>query len=517
MAKGKRVKQQNTPKKNLRKEYRCGFYQKRHKNTSIYFLIWSIFSLMSLLIVLSFGLTQMIIMRQGYKREALRDVAQKGQKIERDIMEGIPSAFGKDFSGYLRYLASGNSVDVFILNRAGEVLFPQEHNFDPTVPEVSDVYDFSAEMEEMLATMDEQHADRVFFETDTACVYGSKLALYGTDPVYLYVGKSIDVAAMAASRISGRMVLVAIFVFLISFVISSAVSGWLTKPIAEMTRKAKQLARGNFDVDFHGVDYGQEMVELAQSLNFARDELSKTDKMQKELIANVSHDFKTPLTMIKAYASMIMEISGDVPEKRNKHAQVIVEEADRLASLVGDVLDLSKMRSGIEFLQQDLVDMSKEVMSILDRFAYLKETNGYQFITDIDGGLYTRADKLKIGQVLYNLIGNAVNYTGEDKKVYVRLKKQGENIFRFSVTDTGSGIKAEEIDTVWDRYYRSSEMHKRPIQGTGLGLSIVKTVLEVHNFHFGIQSKVGEGSTFYVDFPLLEVVEEFDDEMDSEV
>ena len=119
---------------------------------------------------------------------------------------------------------------------------------------------------------------------------------------------------------------------------------------------------------------------------------------------------------------------------------------------------------------------------------------------------------MTIEQVLYNLIGNAVNYTGEDKKVYVRLKKQSESVFRFSVTDTGSGIKEEELDNVWDRYYRSSEMHKRPIKGSGLGLSIVKTVLERHQFHFGIQSKVGQGSTFYVDFPLVEVVEELDGE-----
>ena len=513
MKKSRKDGQSNTPLGSiLRKKHRRRYYQKRHKNTSIYFLIWSIFSLLSLLIVLSYGVTQTIIIRQTYKREALSEVVQKGQRIERQVHEGIPEVFGKDFSGYLRFLSSSNNVEVFILNRAGQVLFPQEHNFDPTVPELWDVYDFSDEMEKISAMMASQDAETVFFEMDTACIYASQLTLYGEEPVFLYVGKPVDIAAVAMAKVSGRMVTIAIFLFLISFVISSAVSGWLTKPIAEMTRKAKQLAGGKFDVDFHGADYGQEMVELADSLNFARDELSKTDRMQKELIANVSHDFKTPLTMIKAYASMIMEISGDVPEKRNKHAQVIVEEADRLTSLVGDVLDLSKMRSGIDVLQGDLFDMSKELVCILERFAYLKETNGYQFFTDIDEGLYVRADRLKIEQVLYNLIGNAVNYTGEDKKVYVRLKKQSESVFRFSVTDTGSGIKEEELDNVWDRYYRSSEMHKRPIKGSGLGLSIVKTVLERHQFHFGIDSKVGEGSTFYVDFPLVEVVEELDSE-----
>ncbi len=502
----------NRVKKGMKKGSYPRNYQKKQKNTSIYFLIWAIFTCMALFIVLLCGITQVVVMKQAYKSEASREVAQKGQRIERDIMNGTPDAFGGNHSAYYRFLASTYHVDVFILNKEGEVLFPLEHNIDPSNPEVSDIYDFSDEIQKMLQKMSEQKTDTVVFETSDACVYGSKISVLQSAPVYLYVGKSIDLATMATAKMTGRMALVAIFVFLLSFAGSSAVSGWLTKPISEMTNKAKQLARGNFAVDFHGTDYGQEMVELADSLNFARDELSKMDKMQKELIANISHDFKTPLTMIKAYASMIMEISGEVPEKRNKHAQVIVDEADRLTSLVADVLDLSKMRSGIETLQEDVFDMSKEVFAILDRFAYLKETNGYQFITDIDERLYTRADKIKIEQVLYNLIGNAVNYTGEDKLVYVRLKKQGDGIFRFSVTDTGKGIKPEELHNVWERYYRSSEMHKRPVKGTGLGLSIVKTVLERHGFHFGIKSKAGKGSMFYVDFPLLELVEVADGE-----
>jgi signal transduction histidine kinase len=264
------------------------------------------------------------------------------------------------------------------------------------------------------------------------------------------------------------------------------------------------LAQGDFSVDFRGNDYGLELVELADTLNFARDELSKTDKMQKELIANVSHDFKTPLTMIKAYASMIIEISGNNPVKRNKHAQVIVEEADRLSSLVSDVLDLSKIRSGLSEFKTQTIDMSAKLDEIIDRFAYLKETQGYHFEVIIEKDLYTCADEVKIEQALYNLIGNAVNYTGEDKTVFITLEKDSQATFRFSVRDTGKGIKEEELADIWNRYYRSSEAHKRPVQGTGLGLSIVKTVLQMHGFEFGVNSEVGQGSTFYVEFPCVE-------------
>ena len=141
-------------------------------------------------------------------------------------------------------------------------------------------------------------------------------------------------------------------------------------------------------------------------------------------------------------------------------------------------------------------------LEILDRFSYLKDTQGYKIMEDIDDELYANVDEIKMGQVLYNLIGNAVNYTGEDKTVFVSLKRVGEKVFRFSVRDTGVGIKKEELPTIWERYYRSSEMHKRPVQGTGLGLSVVKAVLEKHNLVFGVESEIGQGSTFYVDFIL---------------
>ena len=297
-----------------------------------------------------------------------------------------------------------------------------------------------------------------------------------------------------------RIVFIAIFVFILSFAVSSAISGWLTKPISEMTKKAHQLAGGDFDVDFHGSQYGTELIELADSLNYARDELSKADKMQKELIANVSHDFKTPLTMIKAYASMIREISGENKEKRNKHAQVIEDEADRLTSLVTDVLEISKIRSGLEELKFSDVDMSSYTQEILDKFEYLKETQGYRFETEIEEGLFTLGDEVKLGQVLYNLIGNAVNYTGEDKRVFISLKKTSDTVFRFAVRDTGAGISQEELPEIWDRYYRSAKAHKRPVKGTGLGLSIVKHAAAYHNAQISINSELGRGTSVTVEF-----------------
>lgn len=494
-------KRARTERKVARNTSRKRNYRKRQRNTSIYFLLWAVFSVLCLVIVSLFGIAQHMAMEHTYKGETARRIYDRGQKIHTAVLERPPQEFNGSWSAYLNFLSSYYDMDIYILNGEGGVEFPR--NPQPENGSES-ALDFKARLEKLKGELaGESDSSFAVYEGAGEFVYGAQIPLYGESEMYLYVAKSLDLLETAQRQMGVRTGLIALFVFILAFAVSSAVSGWLTKPISEMREKANLLARGNFEVDFHSSDYGEEMAELAESLNFARDELSKADLMQKELIANVSHDFKTPLTMIKAYASMIQEISGGDVEKSRKHAQVIVDEADRLTSLVGDVLELSKMQAGIDEMKRVEVDMSAYTQEILERFAYLRETKGYTFISDVEEGLVTYADELKIGQALYNLIGNAVNYTGEDKTVFVSLKKLNEKTFRFSVRDTGAGIAPTELASIWERYYRSKESHKRPVSGTGLGLSIVKTVLQKHGFAFGAESKQGKGSVFYVDFPLV--------------
>ena len=476
------------------------FLRKKQRSTGIYFLLWACFMVLGLGLVLTFGFSQQFIMSQSYKGEVSNKVWEHGTEIKKRVEDGPPEALQDNFGGYILQLSERYGVHILVFQEDGTVVLP---NFP-----LQDDEDFSKLTQRRMAQLVNRLNgvdDFVVYEGVGEYVYGTKVVLrdFGGEEYYLYVGQSLELMRTILSRMITWTLLSAVFVVALTFIVSAAVAGILTGALSEMTQKARRLAEGDFNVEFHGQDYCKELVELADALDFARDELSKTDRMQRELIANVSHDFKTPLTMIKAYASMVIEISGDIPEKRNKHAQVIVDEADRLASLVNDVLDLSKIRSGIEELKIEEFDLSACLEEIIDRFAYLKETQGYQLITEIDEDLFTRADERKIEQVLYNLIGNAVNYTGEDKKVFVQLKAEERGIIRFSVTDTGKGIKTEELNEIWDRYYRSNEAHKRPVRGTGLGLSIVKSILQRHNLQFGVESEYGKGSTFFVLFPMI--------------
>ena len=484
---------------------------RRQRKTSMFFVVWAAFALLSLLLLAVFSVTHRVGLKNTYEKEAVRSLGEKGKRINHSLREVPPDVFQNNYDGFIRYLSSREGSLICILDEQGTVLMPLDENVDPSAPVFGENFDFSTEIVKLKAELSragatEENQKSVLYAVAGGYVYGSVLPAYDASgrSTYLYTFESVEFVRAVEDTMNVRMLWTAVFVFILSFAVSSAISGALIRPLDEISVKAKRLAKGDFDVDFSGEDYFEEMEALSASLNFAKDELSKTDRMQKELIANVSHDFKTPLTMIKAYAEMIIEVAGDDKAKREKSARVIMEEADRLASLVSDVLDLSKIRSGIQALEMQTFDLSAYLEETLARFGYLTETQGYRLDAKIEQELYTRADQMKIGQVLYNLIGNAVNYTGDDKRVKVLLQRE-ENCIRFAVSDTGAGIAEDELAGIWDRYYRSSEAHKRPVQGTGLGLSIVKTILERHQFVFGVESVLGQGSTFYVLFPIGEI------------
>ncbi|MBS5855305.1 MAG: HAMP domain-containing histidine kinase [Firmicutes bacterium] len=470
--------------------------KKGKKKRSIYFVLWAVFTAFSLLIVLLFGVSQSVALKQSYENAAMKETFTTGSAVKAEY-ERLADRFGaaSDPDDFFRAVSSERNVCAALLDENGEVIYPVSGG-----DVISDGAKVAAK--DLIQKLKNGGAQggNVFElgKTDAEGVYVGV-----TNDGYLLVSRRLDINSAMMRQLNGRTVLIAVFVLVLSFVISATVSGFLVRPLAEMTEKAKRLAAGDFSVDFRGQSsYGAETDALAETLNFARDEISKADSMQKELIANVSHDFKTPLTMIKAYASMIQEISGGDPVKREKHAQVIIDEADRLTELVTDVLDLSKISSGVNEIKRETFDLSAFTAQVLEKFGYLAETQGYVFETHIERGLYTDADRVKIGQVIYNLVGNAVNYTGADKRVIVALRRE-ENGILFSVKDTGAGVKKEELRDIWNRYYRSKEAHKRPVKGSGLGLSIVQTVLEKHGFRYGVNSEEGKGCEFYVLFPLL--------------
>ncbi len=319
------------------------------------------------------------------------------------------------------------------------------------------------------------------------------------DSLLIILNAEIQPVSATVSTLRFQLIMITGILLVVSAVMAYVISSKMTSPVASMNREAKKLALGNYNVNFQGGEF-RETAELGTTLNYAAGELSKLDALQKELIANISHDLRTPLTMISGYSEVMRDIPGEVTPE---NMQIIIDETRRLSSLVNDMLDLSRITSGSRGPNKTLFSLTQCVRDTIERFSHLREGDGYSFSFVADEEIYVEADQVLILQVLYNLICNAVNYTGVDKHVIVQQTRSGQTC-RISVTDTGEGIDKEKLPLIWDRYYKASDFHKRGVAGTGLGLSIVKNALLLHGAPFGVSSKKGEGSTFWFELQAVQ-------------
>ncbi len=318
------------------------------------------------------------------------------------------------------------------------------------------------------------------------------------DTKYIFLNTSIQPLDSSITLLKSQYGYIVLLLLFISIVMGYFISKKISEPIVELSNSAKLLASGNFNAKFTTTSNIEEIKELANTLELAKNELSKTDELRRDLMANVGHDLKTPLTMIKAYAEMTRDLDTQNKKKRQENMNIIIEETDRLNVLVSDILDLSKLQSKTYELKMEKFDLNELIKDILKRYYILIDNEGYifKYNNSNDKEVFVYADKKRIEQVIYNLINNAVNYTGKDKTIYINLKDETDKIV-VEIKDTGKGIDKEEINEIWDKYYHNEKKHKRNAFGTGLGLSIVKTILETHGYKYGVESKKGKGTMFY--------------------
>ena len=314
----------------------------------------------------------------------------------------------------------------------------------------------------------------------------------------LLVSAMLTPVDATVSTLKVQLALLTVLLIGISLLLAWLASRAISKSLIRLNASAKAMAEGDYRVSFDEDDYG-EIAQLSDTLNYAVTELAKTDDLRKELIANVSHDLRTPLTMIRAYS----EVMRDIPEENTpENVQVIIDETDRLTNLVNDMLSVSQLEAGTLELHQEKFDLTELVRQVMLRYSKLKEQDGYVMEFVADGDVDIMGDADKIAQVLCNLINNAINYTGADKKIIVRQRLHEHNV-RIDVIDSGEGIAAQDIPYVWDRYYKGDKARKRLVSGTGLGLSIVQKILDLHGATYGVESKPGMGADFWFAFEIV--------------
>lgn len=286
----------------------------------------------------------------------------------------------------------------------------------------------------------------------------------------------------------------------LAFIYTLIYSNQTNKTIEALNRTSKEVANGNFSsrVD---IAYAGEFGELAKNMNNMAEELGKLESMRKDFIANISHDFRSPLTSIKGFVQAILD--GTIPyENQNKYLNIVLEETERLTSLTNNLLLLSKMESDQFLLEKtpfDIHQIIKKVLLQFDQQIINKSLNVNLLFYKKD--LFVYGDLHQIQRVLYNLIDNAVKFSyiqGEITVETVVVKDKAE----ISISDNGQGISEDNLKYIWDRFHKADRSRGKDRKGIGLGLSIVKEIIKAHDERVEVYSQVGKGTKFVFTLPI---------------
>jgi len=476
---------------------------------------WRIFGYLLgfvLIMIVILWFFQIVYLDDFYKSIKTNQIEEAAQSIEDNIDN-------QDISMLINRIAQRYDSCVSVLNIDGQQLYSAHILGDCLIHNMSwaDYSDFYAEAKKNGGNVVKIFSRSSFANDDynplgflghvpskdkgltESMVYASIIKNNDGDTLLVLLNSSISPVDATVATLRVQLIYITIIIVGIALLLSFLISRRLSQPISKINASAKELAAGNFDVTFKGNDY-KEISELSDTLNYAARELSRTEKLQRELIANISHDLRTPLTMIGGYSEAMRDLPG---EYNAENAQVIIDEVNRLAVLVNDMLNLSKLEAGVIELKRKCYNLTASIEELVETYTKLTEQQDFTITFSADQKVFVEADAIKISQVLANLLNNAINYSSDNKNIIVR-QTVIDNCVRIEVIDQGEGIEADKLPNIWQRYYKVDKEHRRASIGSGIGLSIVKNILELHQATFGVESMVGQGSTFWFELPIID-------------
>lgn len=307
-----------------------------------------------------------------------------------------------------------------------------------------------------------------------------------------------------------ELIRIADMTFAIIFVLSLIVLLFFTTiiyiPMRKITRATREYAGGNLK---HVIDVEKddEIGRLAASLNLMASELSRSEENQKKFIANVSHDFRSPLTSIRGYLDAMVD--GTIPpEMHEKYLKIVLNETDRLTKLTNSLLTLNNLNMKGTVLEITDFDINRIIKNTAATFEGSCKEKQIRFRLVLTGQtLYVTADEEKIKQVLYNLIDNAIKFSNPDSDIKVETTEKNDKVF-VSVKDSGIGIPKDSLKLIWDRFYKTDISRGKDKKGTGLGLSITKEIINAHHENINVISTEGVGTEFIFTLPKSKELED---------
>jgi len=288
---------------------------------------------------------------------------------------------------------------------------------------------------------------------------------------------------------------------LVSLILAFLLSRWVADPLQQVVVVARKYPSDDFNlVSPHGP---QEVQDLTRAFNSMVQRVHSSQRSQRDFVANVSHELKTPLTSIQGFAQAILDDTANTPEARQQAAQIIYDESGRMHRMALDLLDLARLEAGTADMKMGVVNVDILLRSIVDKFTPQAQKANVNIQVEIPSDLPSLiGDGDRLAQVFTNLVDNALKFTPANGQVTLSAKKNGDEM-ELSVTDTGIGVESEALPHLFDRFYQTDpsraggEKH-----GAGLGLSIVKEIVEAHSGKIGVRSQAGQGTIFTIHLPL---------------
>lgn len=473
------------------------------KSISIKWRVFGYFSAFTAVILILLWVFQVVFLDDFYKAIKIREMQSSAQTLVKNIDSS-------DFATTMQNIAQNTQMSIMVSNADGNMLYEETTQQNGIFQMLN-----TRILAQLYAAVQNEPNKTLFQRSDTdqddssqesreqlvhprklvSMVYAQIITRTDGSSVMILLNSTVSPVDATVNTLRVQLMYITGIMLVLALVLALILAKHISRPIIRINSTARAFGEGNYSVFFEENGY-REVAELAHTLNYAAVELNKTETLRRDLIANVSHDLRTPLTMITGYSEVMRDLPG---ENTPENVQIIIDEATRLTTLVNDMLDLSKLQSGTQPFTRTDFNLTQSIRTILLRYSKLTD---YDITFDAGEDITVNADELKISQVVYNLVNNAITYTGADKRVAIRQLASGGKV-RIEVSDTGEGIPQDKLMDIWDRYYKVDKAHKRAQIGTGLGLSIVKTILDMHGGAYGVRSREGSGSTFWFELNVV--------------
>lgn len=398
------------------------------------------------------------------------------------------------------------SSTIWIISPSGSIILDSSKPVDVDNPVTVDGFDPAATAGNYYTTGDYFNS----FEEEVLSVTAPIIINYKVQG-YVVIHSTMKSIEDFSNQLLNISYIMLVILFVLSLIILIFFTNIVYLPLRKITTATEQYATGNLHYQFQ-VDSGDEIGYLAASLSYMASELARGEDDQKKLVANVSHDFRSPLTSIKGYSEAMLD--GTIPpEMYEKYLTIVRDESDRLIKLTNSLLTLNNLNTDGMILDKSDFDINEIIRKTVATFEGSCRQKRITMKLVLTGDkLYVHADMTKIQQVLYNLLDNAIKFSHKDSDIKIETVEKHNKVL-VSVKDSGIGIPKESIRQIWDRFYKTDLSRGKDKKGTGLGLSITREIIRSHGENINVISTEGEGSEFIFTLPISDIDE--NDEEDS--